>query len=148
LNSGFAPKIPAMSLLFSYFEKPQGNLTTFRAQARVKTAWKGNMAQGTLFSYFSKVKKVEEQTLANSREWMKPGELVWAKMEGYPYWPAMLTSHHLDHKMLRGNKNNQECHVQFFGEPQTRGWVLVRYALNYHKCCLTWHDLTQEHSKI
>lgn len=84
------------------------------------------MAQGTLFSYFGKVKKVEGQTSVNSKEWLKPGELVWAKMEGYPYWPAMLINHHVDQKMLRGSKSSQECHVQFFGEPQTRGWVSMR----------------------
>ena len=89
------------------------------------------MAQGTLFSYFGKMKKAEGHASVHtsSKEWMKPGELVWAKMEGYPYWPAMLTNHHVEHKMLRGSKGDQECHVQFFGEPPTRGWILARYAV-------------------
>lgn len=106
------------------------------------------MAQGTLFSYFGKLKKVEGQPVANgSRGWMKPGELVWAKMEGHPYWPAMLTKHHVEHKMLRGSKNDQECHVQFFGEPPTRGWVSVKYVqvhcryFTCHHCTGTLKDL-------
>ena len=110
-----------MSLLFSYIGNPCKS-------AREKCS---NMAQGTLFSYFGKVKKVEGKAPVNkaSKEWMKPGELVWAKIEGYPYWPAMITNHVPHHKMLRGSESDRECHVQFFGEPQTRGWVPVKYAL-------------------
>lgn len=117
-----------MSSLFSYV----GNPCSCAKSSREKFINVSNMAQGTLFSYFGKAKKTEGQTSVNtpSKEWMKPGELVWAKMEGYSQWPAMLTNHHVDRKMLRDSKSDQECHVQFFGEPPTRGWVLVRYAID------------------
>lgn len=128
-----------MSLLFSYIGKPCNS-------AREKCSVLSNMAQGTLFSYFGKVKKVEGQASMSkvAKEWMKPGELVWAKMEGYPYWPGMITNH-VHHKMLRGSKSDRECHVQFFGEPQTRGWVPVKYVISHY---LNSHTVIQKHSKI
>ena len=92
------------------------------------------MAQGTLFSYFGKTKKSEGPTAINEETWTKqPGELVWARMEGRPWWPGMLTKHPVQKIMMRSSgKNDQECHVQFFASPSwapTRGccWVPTRY---------------------
>lgn len=53
------------------------------------------------------------------------GQIVWSRMEGHPWWPAMLWPHHATKKLLRGSVPRQECHVQFFGQPPTRGWVPV-----------------------
>ena len=53
------------------------------------------------------------------------GQLVWSRMEGHPWWPSMLWPHQTTKKLLRGSVPRQECHVQFFGQPPSRGWVPV-----------------------
>lgn len=53
------------------------------------------------------------------------GLLVWAKMDGHPWWPSMVVPHPASSKFLRGKKS-PEAHVQFFGQPPTRGWVPVK----------------------
>ncbi|KAK3850399.1 hypothetical protein Pcinc_042896 [Petrolisthes cinctipes] len=48
-------------------------------------------------------------------------DLVWAKLEGYPWWPALVCP-----SPGENNKtftNNNKIHVQFFDTPPTRGWV-------------------------
>lgn len=46
-------------------------------------------------------------------------DLVWAKLEGYPWWPALVCHSPGENVFLKNNK----IHVQFFDEPPTRGWV-------------------------
>lgn len=53
------------------------------------------------------------------------GLLVWGKMEGHPTWPALVCPHPSTGKLTRGRKA-PEVHVQFFGQPPTRGWVPVK----------------------
>lgn len=50
-------------------------------------------------------------------------EVVWAKMDGHPSWPSIICNHPTRNKFLDGN----QCHVQFFGDPPSRGWVNVKY---------------------
>ncbi len=115
-------------------------------------------AGGTLFSYFqpsssapgpkqppttpkaSKTKVSKTTTPASEKrprkgsvliggdEAVSPGLLVWAKMEGHPWWPGMVTPHPPGAlgRVLRGKKC-PEVHVQFFGRPPTRGWVPVKH---------------------
>ena len=46
-------------------------------------------------------------------------EIVWAKLEGHPWWPSLICNHPTQGVYLRGKR----CHVQFFGEPPSRAWV-------------------------
>lgn len=59
------------------------------------------------------------------------GSLVWAKMEGYPWWPCMVVSQPLTGQQLRGRGKTQRAHVHFFDEPPTRGWVNTKYMREY-----------------
>ena len=52
------------------------------------------------------------------------GEIVWAKMEGHPWWPSMICNHPTTKSHVKG----EQCHVQFFGQPPSRGWVEKRYV--------------------
>ncbi|XP_076033999.1 DNA mismatch repair protein Msh6 isoform X2 [Oratosquilla oratoria] len=53
--------------------------------------------------------------------------MVWAKMEGYPWWPALICEHPTDKTFTRGN----QIHVQFFDDPPTRGWVKEAFVKAY-----------------
>jgi DNA mismatch repair protein MSH6 len=44
-------------------------------------------------------------------------------MEGHPWWPGIVWQHPRSKKITRGKGTRMECHLHFFGQPQTRGWV-------------------------
>nr|XP_046257364.1 DNA mismatch repair protein Msh6 [Scatophagus argus] len=59
------------------------------------------------------------------------GALVWAKLEGHPWWPCMVVPQPLSGQQMRGSGRNQRIHVHFFDEPPTRGWVSTKYVREY-----------------
>ncbi|XP_068182985.1 DNA mismatch repair protein Msh6 isoform X2 [Antennarius striatus] len=59
------------------------------------------------------------------------GALVWAKLEGHPWWPCMVVPHPLSRQQMRGKGRDQRIHVHFFDEPPTRGWVSTKYIREY-----------------
>ncbi|XP_008281190.1 DNA mismatch repair protein Msh6 isoform X2 [Stegastes partitus] len=59
------------------------------------------------------------------------GALVWAKLEGHPWWPCMVVPQPLTGQQMRGRGRAQRIHVHFFDEPPTRGWVSVKYVREY-----------------
>ncbi|XP_074846119.1 DNA mismatch repair protein Msh6 [Carettochelys insculpta] len=60
-----------------------------------------------------------------------PGDLVWAKMEGYPWWPCLVYNHPTEGTIVRGKGKSSRVHVQFFDDSPTRGWVSVKYLKPY-----------------
>nr|KAF6329097.1 mutS-like protein 6 [Pipistrellus kuhlii] len=67
-----------------------------------------------------------------------PGDLVWAKMEGYPWWPCLVYNHPFDGTFIREKGKSARVHVQFFDDSPTRGWVSRRllkpYTGGYNLC--------------
>ncbi|XP_007546282.1 DNA mismatch repair protein Msh6 [Poecilia formosa] len=59
------------------------------------------------------------------------GALVWAKLEGHPWWPCMVVPQPLTGQQMRGKGRDQRMHVHFFDEPPTRGWVSTKYIREY-----------------
>ncbi|KAJ8250672.1 hypothetical protein COCON_G00225940 [Conger conger] len=59
------------------------------------------------------------------------GALVWAKLEGHPWWPCMVVPQPLSGQQMRGRGRDQRLHVHFFDEPPTRGWVSVKYVREF-----------------
>ncbi|XP_015712384.1 DNA mismatch repair protein Msh6 [Coturnix japonica] len=60
-----------------------------------------------------------------------PGDLVWAKLEGYPWWPCLVYNHPTEETTVRGKGNSARIHVQFFDVSPTRGWVSIKYLRPY-----------------
>ncbi|XP_012873397.1 PREDICTED: DNA mismatch repair protein Msh6 [Dipodomys ordii] len=60
-----------------------------------------------------------------------PGDLVWAKMEGYPWWPCLVYNHPFDGTFIREKGKSARVHVQFFDDSPTRGWVSKRLLKPY-----------------
>eukprot|EP00079_Xenopus_tropicalis_P010511 XP_002935421.2 PREDICTED: DNA mismatch repair protein Msh6 [Xenopus tropicalis] len=56
-----------------------------------------------------------------------PGDLVWAKMPGHPWWPSLVYNHPKEDTHLRGKGKSLNIHVQFFDDSPTRGWVGAKY---------------------
>uniref|UniRef100_A0A4W5JGW2 DNA mismatch repair protein MSH6 n=1 Tax=Hucho hucho TaxID=62062 RepID=A0A4W5JGW2_9TELE len=59
------------------------------------------------------------------------GDLVWAKLEGHPWWPCMVVPQPVGGQQMRGRGKSQRLHVHFFDEPPTRGWVSTKYIRKY-----------------
>ncbi|XP_023653431.2 uncharacterized protein [Paramormyrops kingsleyae] len=55
-----------------------------------------------------------------------PGSLVWAQLQGYPWWPAMTESDPDSKSIFLFNNIDRfpsKYHVTFFGDPVTRAWM-------------------------
>ncbi|KAM6916671.1 DNA mismatch repair protein Msh6 [Xenentodon cancila] len=62
---------------------------------------------------------------------LSAGALVWARLEGHPWWPCMVVPQPLTGQQMRGRGRDQRIHVHFFDEPPTRGWVRTKCIREY-----------------
>ncbi|XP_055926931.1 zinc finger CW-type PWWP domain protein 1-like [Argiope bruennichi] len=53
----------------------------------------------------------------------KPGTLVWAKVFGYPYWPAMIEDDPDEGTYSKDLTTAPKFHVGFFDTPASRAWL-------------------------
>ncbi|XP_033861442.3 DNA mismatch repair protein Msh6-like isoform X1 [Acipenser ruthenus] len=88
-------------------------------------------AQTGVSKLFRETKKTTEATVSKSTCQFKPGDLVWAKLEGHPWWPCLVYNHPETAELLRGKGKAQRIHVQYFDVPPMRGWVSMKYVKPY-----------------
>ncbi|XP_065317367.1 histone-lysine N-methyltransferase NSD2-like isoform X2 [Gordionus sp. m RMFG-2023] len=67
------------------------------------------------------------------------GDLIWAKLSTYPWWPSMIIYDPSLGIFTRTKKKNREYHVQFFGE-NARAWVYDKNILAFDKP-LSYQDI-------
>ena len=54
---------------------------------------------------------------------LRLGDVVWAQLEGYPFWPGML----INDPDVGVHERAADAHVQFFDKRPSRAWVKKRY---------------------
>ncbi|KAM9364542.1 DNA mismatch repair protein Msh6 [Pholidichthys leucotaenia] len=96
---------------------------------KVKQKNKNRAASGGFKKLFSD--KASATTNSSPTCSFSAGSLVWAKLEGYPWWPCMVVPQPLTGQQMRGHGRDQRVHVHFFDEPPTRGWVSSKYIRAY-----------------
>ncbi|XP_045216870.2 DNA mismatch repair protein Msh6-like isoform X2 [Mercenaria mercenaria] len=106
--------------------------------------------KNTLFSYFAKGSTPKECDRSSgdvlapkkspnktklvsdsvSQKAYEVGDLLWCKLEGYPWWPSLICNHPTQNTHFKGGKNPQ-VHVQFFDNPVSRAWIKLKNCHEY-----------------
>ncbi|KAF8763485.1 Zinc finger CW-type PWWP domain protein 1 like protein [Argiope bruennichi] len=60
-----------------------------------------------------------------------PGTLVWAKVFGYPYWPAMIEDDPDEGTHSKDLTTAPKFHVVFFDTPTSRAWLALHISDNF-----------------
>ncbi|XP_044184294.1 DNA mismatch repair protein Msh6-like isoform X1 [Acropora millepora] len=118
-----------MATLFSYFNKtPKGKKPPSPVCSEIADKKKSNSpkegAKG--FSPINEDKARVNGKAKRKNEESCSGEIqlydvVWAKLEGHPWWPSLVCKHPTQDAFQQKGK----YHVQFFGEPPSRAWVKI-----------------------
>ena len=56
----------------------------------------------------------------------EPGDLAWAKVKGYNWWPSLVCNDPVETVCIKTLNNKTQCHVQFFDDRRSRAWVLAK----------------------
>ncbi|XP_034408091.1 DNA mismatch repair protein Msh6 isoform X2 [Cyclopterus lumpus] len=96
---------------------------------KVKPKSNGKSSKGGFNKLFGDKAPAAEQSNACT---FSAGALVWAKLEGHPWWPCLVVPQPLTGQQMRGSGRKQRIHVHFFDEPATRGWISTKYIRDYH----------------
>lgn len=128
-----------MSTLFSYFNKKSSKPNNAAKKKKTEDANKSASESDMTVVDDEKVaikeeveeeneSKIEPEETSKGGQ-LREGEIIWAKLSGYPWWPSMVCEHPKSKKFKSKDENNEDkIHVQFFGEPPSRDWVLERYV--------------------
>ncbi|XP_022599351.1 DNA mismatch repair protein Msh6 [Seriola dumerili] len=99
--------------------------------SKVKPKSDSKSAKGGFKKLFGDKAPTTKESNPTSSLPFSAGALVWAKLEGHPWWPCMVVPQPLTGQQMRGRGRDQRIHVHFFDEPPTRGWVSTKYIREY-----------------
>ncbi|XP_069488236.1 histone-lysine N-methyltransferase NSD2 isoform X2 [Ambystoma mexicanum] len=114
------------------------------------------LVESTLASKISCLPDTEKVPTDSSDGDMEPllkysvGDLVWAKVSGYPWWPCMVSTDPVlnGHTKLKGQKKSSwQYHVQFFGNAPERAWISEKSLVTF-KGSQQFDELCQESIKL
>ncbi|XP_077869467.1 DNA mismatch repair protein Msh6-like [Saccoglossus kowalevskii] len=109
-----------MNTLFSYFTKspPASKTETSPTLGDLPNGKSKNSSPG----------EAANQTRGQPACKHKIGDIVWTKLDGYPWWPGLVCSHPTQNVFFKGGK----IHVQFVDETKSRAWIKEKYKENIH----------------
>lgn len=112
--------MPKENTLFAYFNKsPKPNAAAVNGGASPSVnGHKHKSPKGA-------EKRSSNELVSPKEVPYKLHDVVWAKLEGYPYWPALVCSTPSGASFVRPGKQ-PSIHVRFFDSPPSRAWVKVR----------------------
>jgi len=84
------------------------------------------------------IKQTRAQTIENRPDKepgaeFQVGDIIWSKLTGFPFWPALITTDPLEETYAKKDAATDEWsyHVQYFGEETTRGWTKPKNILRF-----------------
>jgi len=104
--------------LFSFFTKKSKPNAEGETVAPTTVSLSVLKAQAKAQAQANLIKKPKK----GGKSGIAPGSLVWAKLTGYPWWPALVCIHPDEERSERKSQGIVEIFVQFLGEPFT-DWV-------------------------
>lgn len=87
----------------------------------------------SLFSYFTKTtsdkaRYAGKQSAKESSIVVTHGDIVWAKLDNFPWWPGMICDDPKIKSLEMIDSGKRNLHVLFFGKPPTHDWVNERFV--------------------
>ncbi|GAB6029645.1 DNA mismatch repair protein msh6 [Chamberlinius hualienensis] len=128
--------------ILNYFKKTTNNSSSGDGDAESKTKPSSNNESdderkretpSKHKNKFKSKKSPKEKVPLTFQSPYKVGDLVWAKLQGYPWWPSVVCEHPTERKFCKwdGNGNCQELHVQFIDKPPSRAWIREKYVKSF-----------------
>lgn len=110
--------MPAEKGILSYFSPSSNTATQRRPDEAVDSSSSPRQEALRVSKVYTGTSTSKTATGVSMNEF----DVVWAQIEGHPWWPGIVTKHPGTSLLSKG-MTTRLWHVQFFGDPPTRGWV-------------------------